>query len=220
MAIQPISNSASYNSPNFTGLFPKKSTIKAATAVVKEGMDKGWDSFIENGVIKRGIKPFMDSKFASKFADKTSNVENMPAHMTALGSFVTTAFYVWNTHKKLNKDEEQKKRARTLELNQILVTAVSTGLSYGANGLLTKMSKDLGYKFRAANQGHPKLNTRMKGFDIAKQLLIFTTMYRFVAPVFVTPLASKATKVWDNLKAQRAEKEQQNNVPQALSTKA
>ena len=40
----------------------------------------------------------------------------------------------------------------------------------------------------------------MKGFDIAKQLLIFTVMYRYVAPVLVTPLASKISKVYQTYK--------------------
>ena len=31
----------------------------------------------------------------------------------------------------------------------------------------------------------------MKGFNTAKSLLIFAVMYRYVAPVLVTPLASK-----------------------------
>lgn len=54
----------------------------------------------------------------------------------------------------------------------------------------------------------------MKGFDIAKQLLIFTMMYRYVAPVIVTPVASKLSKVYANWKANRAEKAELNQKNQ------
>lgn len=210
MNITPVS----YNTPNFQGL-PKSNggTMKK----VKDGLNKGWDNFIENGVIKKVLQPAMNSKYMSKFADWSANVDNLPSHMATAGSFVTTYFYANRTLHTLNKDEEQKKRAKTLALNQVLVTGVSTALAYGVNGALGKFSKNLGYKFREANQGHAKLSTRMKGFDIAKQLLIFTMMYRYVAPVFVTPVASKLSKVYSSWKAAKTENadNQQNKTKQA-----
>ena len=171
-----------------------------------------WDKFIENGIVKPVLQPVMNSKWMSKFADKTVSIDNMPSHMATAGSFVTTYFYANRTLHTLNKDEEQKKRAKTLVLNQVLVTAVSTALGYGVNGALSKFSKNLGYKFREVNQGHPKLSTRMKGFDIAKQLLIFTMMYRYVAPVLVTPVASKISKVYSNWKESKAAKSNEVQV--------
>ena len=72
-----------------------------------------------------------------------------------------------------------------------MVTGLSTLGAYTINDKLGKFSKELGYKFREANQGSEKLATRMKGFNTAKSLLIFAVMYRYVAPVLVTPLASK-----------------------------
>jgi hypothetical protein len=212
MNISPVSYGNTYNTPNFKGA-PKLNgatvnTVASMGAKIKDGVNKGWDDFIEKGIIKPILKPVMNSKFMSKFADWSANVNNLPSHMATAGSFVTTYFYANRTLHTLNKDEEQKKRAKTLVLNQVLVTGVSTALAYGANGALGKMSKNLGYKFREANQGHAKLSTRMKGFDIAKQLLIFTMMYRYVAPVFVTPVASKLSKVYENWKAKKDENHQ------------
>ena len=148
----------------------------------------------------------MNSKFMAKFADSSANMKNLPSHMATAGSFVTTYFYASRTLRTLNKDEEQKKRAKVLVGNQVMVTGLSTVVAYGLNGFLGNFSKKLGYKFREANQGHPKLSTRMKGFDIAKQLLIFTMMYRYVAPVIVTPFASKLGKVVENYKARKSGK--------------
>lgn len=231
MNISPVSYGTTFNNtPNFSGA-PKANAaaLKSAGSIyngvkdifhkTKETCNKGWDNFIEKGVIDKALKPIMNSKFMEKFADKSANIGNLPSHMATAGSFVTTYFYANRTLHTLNKDEEQKKRAKTLVLNQVLVTGVSTALAYGANGALGKISKNLGYKFREANQGHKKLSTRMKGFDIAKQLLIFTMMYRYIAPVIVTPVASKAFKLYDNWKAKKDEKNQtaQN---QAVKTNA
>ena len=227
MAISPISNTMPYTTPSFKGapMVKPAAAKKVADAAsssggffksLKDSYNKHWDNFIENGVIKHVLKPVMNSKFMEKFADKTVSIDNMPSHMATAGSVVTTYFYANRTLHTLNKDEEQKKRAKVLVGNQVLVTAVSTAMAYGANDMLKKMSKNLGYKFREANQGHPKLAGRMKGFDVAKQLLIFTMMYRYVAPVIVTPVASKLGKVYEHYKAKKADNAQlnaQNNQP-------
>ncbi|MCR5265755.1 MAG: hypothetical protein K6E29_04080 [Cyanobacteria bacterium RUI128] len=164
---------------------------------------KAKEDFIEKAIIKPVLQPVMNSKFMQGFADRTADMKNLPSHMSTAGSFVTTYFYANRTLKTLNKDEEQKKRAKVLATNQVMVTGLSTLGAYGLNDALGKFSKNLGYKFREANQGHAKLSTRMKGFDIAKQLLIFTMMYRYIAPVLVTPLASKVGKVYQNYKSQK-----------------
>lgn len=203
-----LKNNAPQTTPAFTG---KTSMFKSA----KNAYNKGWDKFIENGIINPVLKPIINSDKMAKFANWSANIDNLPSHMSTAGSIVTTYFYANRTKKTLNKDEEQKKRAKTLMLNQWMVTGVSTALGYGANGLLNKVSKNMGYKFREVNQGHPKLTARMKGFDIAKQLLIFTMMYRYVAPVFVTPVASKVSKWWEarkSVKTQEA-KLQANTQP-------
>ena len=171
MAISPVTMSTAYNTPSFKGAgvnvskavigtiakateeAPKKGFFKS----LKESYDKAWNGFVENAITKPIIAPIMNSKFVSKFADWSANIDNMPSHMATAGSVVTTYFYAHRTKKTLNKDEEQKKRAKTLMLNQWMVTGVSTGLGYGVNGALGKMSKNLGYKFREVNQGNPKL---------------------------------------------------------------
>lgn len=149
---------------------------------------------IHNFLAEKLVAPVMNSKFMNKLADKSVNVDNIGAHMATAGAFVTTAVYANRT---LHKKELDKKRARTLALNQCLVTAVSTVGAYTVNSKLDKLSKKLGYRFREANQGSKKLNLRMQGFNIAKQLLIFTLMYRYIAPVIVTPIASKIGKLLD-----------------------
>ena len=84
-----------------------------------------------------------------------------------------------------------------------MVTTLSTVLGYAINDSLGNFSKQLGYKFREVNQGHPALERRMKGFNTAKSLLIFSMMYRYVAPVLVTPLASKVGNYMNNKNEQK-----------------
>ena len=52
----------------------------------------------------------------------------------------------------------------------------------------------------------------MRGFDVAKQLLICTMMYRYVSPVFVTPVASKISKVYESIKGKKAAEAQQTQT--------
>jgi len=211
MNISPVSSIQNKTNSNFKGA-PKiaPSMISQTNAFLHEtkaSLGRAYDSFIQDGVAKHFVAPIINSNLMTKFIDKMGNSKNMASHMSTGGSFVTTAFYIRQTDKTLNKNEEQRKRAKTLELNQGLVTVASTVLGYTANGALGKISKNLGYKFREANQNHPKLSTRMKGFDIAKQLLIFSLMYRYVAPVFVTPVASKLSKWNEVRKADKAAKQ-------------
>ena len=222
MAISPISSAMAYNNtPNFKGA-PKiaPATVNKADSMfsgVKKVMNKGWDNFIEDCVVKPIVVPAMNSKFMGWLADKSANIDNMASHMSTAGSFVTTAVYANRTLNTLNKDEEQKKRAKVLAMNQILVTGLSTLGAYTINDKLGKFSKNLGYKFREANQGSPKLSKRMQGFNIAKQLLIFTLMYRYVAPVVVTPVASKLGKLFES-KGGKKEQATVQSQPQSNNT--
>ena len=190
MNISPVN---SVNNQNFAARV-KPSMFSRANAAfndTQKAISKGYDNFIENTIIKPVIAPIMNSKTMGKIADWSATKDNMAGHLSTAGAFVTTSVYANRT---LNNDKLDKKRARTLALNQVLVTAVSTVCAYTVNSKLKNFSKNLGYKFREVNQGNPNLTKRMKGFDIAKQLLIFTAMNRYVAPVLVTPLASKLGK--------------------------
>ncbi len=50
-----------------------------------------------------------------------------------------------------------------------------------------------------------KLATRVKGFRFAKSMMVFATIYRFVAPVFATPLANSISS---EIEARRESKKQ------------
>jgi hypothetical protein len=217
MSISPINPAMTTNTPNFKGA--NFNSVKKVWTSAKDSFNKGYDKMVEDVIIDKALKPIVNSNVMTKLVDKTAHIDSMASHMSTAGSFVTTATYANRTLKTFNQDEEQKKRAKTLALNQVMVTGVSTLGAYTFNKQLDKLSKNLGYKFREANQGNPKLTTRMQGFNIAKQLLIFSVMYRYVAPVIVTPLASKISKCFENRRAMNAQKQAANQQNTTIANK-
>lgn len=196
MTLASLNTANSYYNMNQTSFkanpVKKPSTFISLTARSAIGIKKAnekYNSFVEK-LAEKIVAPVMNSKWTDKLAEKTAKVENMTDHMNTAGSFVTTASYAGST--LCNKNLE-KKPARTLALNQLMVTALSTIGAYTINNGIGKFTKQMSYKFSDVNQLLPRkvLEKRVKGFSIAQKLLTFSLMYRYVAPVLVTPLASK-----------------------------
>lgn len=184
------------NQPTFKANPVKKpSTFISLASRAAIGTKKAqgvYESFTDI-VAKKIVAPVMNAKLTNKLADKTVNVKNMTDIMTTTGSFVTTATYAGAT---LNNKNLERKPARTLALNQLLVTTLSTIGAFTINNGIADFTKKMSYKFSDANQWLPTkvLNKRVEGFKIAQKLLTFALMYRYVAPVLVTPIASKIGK--------------------------
>ncbi len=195
--ILPMMNNNNYgmNTPSFKGLPKKPSTFASLATRATLGAKKfsKWETALEEKIAEKVIAPLMNSKAVDKLTDKIGKSEKMTDHMSAAGSFVTTAAYAGTT---LNNKNMEKKPARTLALNQFLVTALSTVGTYTINGSIAKFTKKMSYKFSDVNQGleAAKLSKRVKGFPIVQKLLTFSIIYRYVAPVLVTPAASKIGK--------------------------
>lgn len=199
-----LKNSNPYNNinnqPSFKGQKPSTFvSLSTRAAIGARKLSKFYnEDIIENVLAKKLVAPMMNSKWASKLAEKTSKIENMPDHMATAGSCITTLTYAGTTLHKAQKKELEKKPAYTLVLNQILGTVLSTILAYTINEKIANATKKISYKFRDLNQNHPHIERRMKGFKVAQKLLTFSLMYRYVAPVVVTPLASKIGKALNN----------------------
>ena len=207
MSISLLTTNSHMNQPAFKANPVKKPStfISLATraAVGTDKISKSYDSFIENVIAKKVIAPIMNSKKVNQLADKLGNKKDITDHMATIGSFVTTTTYAGTTLKNKNLE---RKPARTLALNQILVTALSTIGAYTINGGLEKFTKNMSYKFRDTNKNLPDklLEKRIKGFGVAQKLLTFSLMYRYVAPVLVTPIASKIGKALNSNDAKGA----------------
>jgi len=200
-------NNQYYNQPTFKAAIPRVNVtacgnvVNTAKASGLKGLGskiKGvYDSFVEKVIAKKIIAPIMNSRTIDKLADKTAKVENMTDHMATAGSIVTTATYAGTTLKNKNLE---KKPARTLALNQVLVMILSTIGAYTINNGIANFTKKMSYKFSDVNQKLPNelLTKRVQGFKVAQKLLTFTLMYRYISPVIVTPVASKISKALTN----------------------
>lgn len=140
--------------------------------------------------------------------DKSNIIKELKArpkrlfsHLIVLGSALMSGFYVSKT---LNNDKLDSKKKKTLAINQTAVFALSTVMAYTFDDMISKKTEAIKAKFKKINEAaidikctaeekslaSKKIDIHLKGIEAAKKILIFTTMYRFIAPVIVTPLAN------------------------------
>lgn len=136
--------------------------------------------------------------FNKSLSDKSKtlkNVKEIPdrllAHLIVFGSTLLSGFYVLKTLNNKNMDKDKR---RTLAINQGLVWGVSTAMAYTFDSWARKQfNTKILDKFKAVNKTMPKekLDGLTKGMEKARTIIIVDMVYRFIAPVLVTPLANK-----------------------------
>ena len=150
----------------------------------------------------------MNNKKAQKLFDKTAKSDtNIVQHLSAAKGVLISGMYAYRT---LTNDKLDPERKRTLAINQIAVSAVSTILGYtfsvGANKKIDKFAE----KFMAANMNTVKDAHKMSGLvggiKAASALMIFSTVYRYLSPVLVTPIANKIGAMVNAKHAEKTEK--------------
>ena len=144
-------------------------------------------------LISKGVAAVMNNKVAQGLFNKTAKSDmNIVQHLSAAKGLLISGMYAYRT---LTNDKLDSERKRTLAINQIGVSLVSTVLGYtfsiGAGKKIDKIAE----KFMAANiktvtDSH-KMNTLVGGIKAASSLMIFSTVYRYLSPVLVTPIANK-----------------------------
>lgn len=137
------------------------------------------------------ISKFLKLKPVETIIDKTKNSKNLVQHITALTSVVLSGFYMEQT---LKNDKLDPQKRKTLAINQGAVTVLSTIMSYTVCKALDKTIKSFSNKFIMLNSQTIDIETLekkyKKGIKNAASIMIFMTIYRFVAPVLVTPVAN------------------------------
>ena len=98
---------------------------------------------------------------------------------------VLNGFYMYNVARSKKIEEEQKK---PLMLNMFIGTVLSTAGGYALNGAIDKKLKPFEAAIKKIHK--EKADDIMKGFKIAKSLMVFQLLYRFVCPVVATPIAN------------------------------
>lgn len=154
------------------------------------------EGFMErlNNKIAKHIVQIIDSKPFEKLIKATNKHESisnkLTSHLIVLGSTILSGFYVAKTLK--NKDMEESKR-KTLAVNQGLCWGLSTVLAYAFDGWARKnFDKKIIENFMKANEKLPKNDLKFfkDSLGIARSIIIIDTVYRFIAPVIVTPAAN------------------------------
>ena len=138
----------------------------------------------EKLITKKPIQRFV--KFVNNHT-KDANKLNM--HLMVTGSTIMSGFYVSKT---LNNKDMDKKRRKTLAINQGLTYAVSTVMAYTFDTWAANKIKNITTKFMELNPTkNSKLSESWKnGFGMARTIIIGSVVYRFIAPVLVTPIAN------------------------------
>lgn len=137
---------------------------------------------LENKRVKNIIEKTKKNKFLN---------DHLVSHFSALTSIVLSGFYMKKT---LENDKLDPHKRRTLAINQGLVSVVSTILAYAVDGVTNKKINKFTDKFMAANftkYSEKALYNYKDGIGAASKMMIFGLIHRFVAPVFVTPIANQ-----------------------------
>lgn len=213
MNISPIN----YN--KYNGNKNTITNIKQNTDITFKGKEAGK---ITEFFAKTYGKYILNSEQMHKFCETCSKIDKKDAsrHFQVIGSAVTSFAYMNSTMK--SKDIE-KKDARTLATNQFLGFIIPSGAAYGANASMTKFNKCLEYSYSAKKEKEialgkldkiakekavKDLGKALKGFRCLIGIITFTTIYRFVTPVAITPIANKFG-AWLNERADRKETQMQ-----------
>ena len=169
---------------NFSGL-----AVGVATVMGKVGNS---DAFV------KGIEKVGDSK-------------NLMTHLSTASSAVTTGLYIY---KNLTDKKKSKNEKITMALNQALTFAVSTALTYTVVGALKVTTNKLANKFgeimtAKGGKSAKEMEALQTGARNAIDLVVCSSINRFITPVAITPVANKlGAKLTDYLDAKDAAKSQ------------
>lgn len=178
------SNVAFTSAPVKSNFFkPFKDAMSPMTTRYKDFMDKTTDKIAEK------LVKILEKPFAEKIINKVKDMKHLTAHLTAFTSIILSGFYIQKTLDNKKLDDKNKK---TLAINQAAVTALSAGLSYWfdkrADEKIAKFTDTFMKMNNIKNAEQIKMYTN--GIKTASTIMIFMTIYRFVAPVIITPFAN------------------------------
>ena len=178
-----------------------------------------FERFIAKPLSKAYGKPLYESERALNLAGKLMKIPGkMSTHMATLGALLTSAVYIQQTRKKKELDAD---RRRTLAINQALCFVIPTIGAYLVDNALKDWIKKKEYRFSGLQEQKiaiAKLENRMddvnaletglgkklNGVRILAGLATFTLIYRYIAPVLITPAANKIGEHFNERKKAKA----------------
>jgi len=161
---------------------PIKKFFKPVTNILSSFKNQTMNS------IAKGYAKLLNTKMAEKIIKITeSNKIHIVKHISAFIGLIISGLYIQKT---LTNDKLDPQKKTTLAINQGIVSALATTLGYTFDGFAGKKVEKFIRKFSAANINDTSLPILRKGIKGAASMIIFATMYRYVAPVVVTPIAN------------------------------
>lgn len=180
-----------YNNVSF-GIVPAQPESKFFVPLKKfidRIIGKPYDKFVDS--IAKLFGKLLDTDVALNLIKKTSKKDNSSSNvlsnLSTLGSVILSGLYVKKT---LDNDKLDPNKKKTLAINQASVWGISTILGYTFNGIVNKKVDKFASEFEKRNQGNEHLGKYIEGIKIAKTVMIFDIVYRYFAPVVVTPIAN------------------------------
>lgn len=141
--------------------------------------------------LARLVGKILDTDMAYKAVEASKRNDKLLNHLLTAGSILLSGLYMTRTLS--NKDLDEKKR-KTLAINQGLVFLASTFMFYFVDAKMKKGINNFTNRFEALNKTHlskDELNKTSKGIEVASKMIVFDTINRFLAPVFITPIANQ-----------------------------
>jgi len=156
------------------------------------------ESTITKYIAKNYSEKLMNSDKFDKFSKALGKLNwgDITKHLQTLGSFITSGAYIRTT---LKNDNLEKKKRKTLAINQGLVFGVSTASAYTVDKVIKGFNKKLESHYIAIQEKkileHPEIaksnyGGRLRGLSTLASLLTFTMIYRYISPVLITPAAN------------------------------
>lgn len=153
---------------------------------------KGLGGAVTEGIAK-GVGKIADTNGAKRFINWFSQKKNWFPHLIAGESLWLSGFYMQQTAKSKTIEKDQK---LPMILNQGITALLCTWGAYKLDGLINKKLDKFKNVYQRMNPSMEKevMNRRLVGIRLLGPIVIFTTIYRFVGPVIVTPIANKISE--------------------------
>ena len=175
---------------------------------IREILGNFYEKYISRTLAKIYGKRMYESPVVDRIAGKLSKAPGeMTNHMATLGALLTSSVYMYQTLNKKDLDDDRK---RTLAVNQGLCFVIPTICAYTVDKLLKNWTKKfIEYRYAQINDAkiselrmdpsrkaevellERDLGKKLKGVRTLVSLAIFSMIYRYIAPVLITPVANK-----------------------------
>ncbi len=211
MNIRPVASTNNYKTSNYNNKTNLSKFNANNSQPSFEGKNPGK---ITEFFAKYYGKYIADSDKVRSFSEKLLKLDkegDVTRHFQTFGSLITSSAYM---HSTLKNKEMDKDNARTLAVNQGLNFLLPTAAAYTVDLVIRKINKQLEYRYSAVQEekitsiadkaakklAEENLGKQLKGFRTLIAIGTFTFIYRFVAPVAITPVANAIGR-WINGKS-------------------